>query len=142
MSKKDIPRVMEIERESFDFPWPESFFEEQIGMGGLGSSLVAVRGALILGYIVLWFEGGGSHILNLAVDPAWRGRNISGVILEEALRVSAEKGCRSVYLEVRKGNSRAVEFYKKHGFEIRGEIKGYYRENGEDALILIIGLRS
>ena len=39
-------------------------------------------------------------------------------------------------LEVRKSNIAAQGLYKKYGFDIIGERKRYYSDNGEDAWIM------
>lgn len=33
----------------------------------------------------------------------------------------------SIYLHVQTGNEEARQFYAKHGFELTGEVEGYYR---------------
>ena len=39
-------------------------------------------------------------------------------------------------LEVRAGNVAAQALYRKFGFEEAGVRKGYYQDNGEDAIIM------
>ena len=38
------------------------------------------------------------------------------------------KHIKKMTLHVQKGNDSAMEFYKKHGFIIKEELKGYYTE--------------
>ena len=45
-------------------------------------------------------------------------------------------GCQGITLEVRMGNESAIRLYRKHGFVTEGIRKGYYSDNGEDALIM------
>ena len=41
-----------------------------------------------------------------------------------------------ITLEVRAGNEPAINLYKKFGMKSLGVRKGYYQDNGEDALIM------
>ena len=50
--------------------------------------------------------------------------------------IMAEEGVTSLTLEVRAGNLAARELYRKKGFREAGVRKGYYEDNGEDALIM------
>jgi RimJ/RimL family protein N-acetyltransferase len=45
-------------------------------------------------------------------------------------------------LEVRKSNVAAIKLYEKFGFEVDGERKKYYRDNGEAALLMSCFLKS
>lgn len=45
-------------------------------------------------------------------------------------------GARVVTLEVRVSNQLAQALYLKYGFEIVGQRRNYYSDNGEDALIM------
>jgi len=136
MNKADIPGVLKIEISSFDFPWSESMFMNQFMLEDIAIILVAVRGDTIMGYVIVWLEGIDSHILNVAVGKNWRGKKIADGILDAVITRSVNKGCSRIYLEVRKSNRYAQEFYKRNGFQVIGEEEEYYGETGENALIL------
>jgi len=57
-------------------------------------------------------------------------------LIEKCINWSKMKGARIVYTETGRNNVRAIEFYKKHGFQITGYIPEYYRK-GLDAVILV-----
>jgi ribosomal-protein-alanine N-acetyltransferase len=48
---------------------------------------------------------------------------------------AAERGCRTIMLEVRAGNEPALALYARHGFTPLSRRRRYYPD-GEDALIL------
>lgn len=89
-----------------------------------------------VGFIVTWFVGDEVHILNVAVDPGWRRRGIGGGLVQRVLEAAAEAGAAFVTLEVRVGNAPAIGLYERMGFVLVGRRKGYYQDNGEDALLL------
>jgi ribosomal-protein-alanine N-acetyltransferase len=137
MNEADIPGVLEIEQNSFDFPWSESMFIDQLMLRDIALKLVAVHhDGTVVGYVIVWFERKDSHILNIAVGEKWRGKKIAKRMLDTVIVLSLNNGCNRIYLEARKSNSYALAFYKRNGFNVIGEQEGYYEETGENALIL------
>ena len=55
-------------------------------------------------------------------------------ILVTACDLAAEM----VTLEVRRGNDAAQALYQKDGFDVVGERRRYYRDTGEDALLMTV----
>jgi ribosomal-protein-alanine N-acetyltransferase len=137
---EDIAEIIAIEKASFEFPWSEEMFLNQMKLKGIAAVIVAEIEDALAGYSIVWFEGPDSHILNIAVDPSFRRRGVASGILEEVIRRSRKKGCSRLYLEVRKGNRPASDFYLAKGFKLKGIIEGYYQENGEDAIVLELPL--
>jgi ribosomal-protein-alanine N-acetyltransferase len=58
------------------------------------------------------------------------------LLLIAMIEAGQELGASLVSLEVRKSNASAQALYFKYGFEIAGERKRYYSDNGEDAWIM------
>jgi [ribosomal protein S18]-alanine N-acetyltransferase len=73
-----------------------------------------------------------ARVLMLAVSPDIRRKGVGTMLMERFQDESMKKGAKVLTLEVRKGNSAAMEFYKKFGFQPIDVIKGYYND-GEDA---------
>ena len=84
---------------------------------------VAKDNGKCIGYAGFWNVSGEGDITNVAVLPEYRKNGI-GSMLE------------LLTLEVRKSNIAAQGLYKKYGFDIIGERKRYYSDNGEDAWIM------
>ena len=57
-------------------------------------------------------------------------------IIREMIKTAITLKLELLTLEVRKSNIAAQELYKKYGFDIIGERKRYYSDNGEDAWIM------
>ena len=77
-----------------------------------------------------------AQVCNVAVLPEYRRQGIAKQLIEEMLRLSAEKGCQVCEVEVNTENTPAVELYKKCGFEVAGIRKNFYRRsryNSRDA---------
>jgi ribosomal-protein-alanine N-acetyltransferase len=52
------------------------------------------------------------------------------------LRSAKEEGAVTSFLEVRESNEAALEMYRKFGFVESGRREGYYKDNGEDAILM------
>ena len=52
------------------------------------------------------------------------------------LRRAGERGAERMYLEVRRSNAAARELYKKAGFAVCGQRRGYYENPTEDAILM------
>jgi len=136
----DLEGILNIERGSFEFPWSERMFINQLQLKNIAAVLVAEADSTVVGYAIVWFENHDSHILNIAVSPDFRKRGVGNRIVDEVVKRSREKNCRRLYLEVRRRNRRARDFYLGRGFTVKKMVEGYYQENGEDALVLELSL--
>lgn len=137
MNPSDLDEIMTIERASFSYPWSPRFFLQELRVP-CARSLLAVLGGKTVGYIVYWLLPSEVDIHNLAVHPTYRrqgiGRSLLQGVVEEAKRNRASK----VTLEVRKSNEAAQRLYHSLGFVARGVRKGYYSDDGEDALAMVL----
>jgi len=139
MSPSDLDQVMMIERASFSSPWSAHFFLQELKVS-CARAVVAHLGERIIGYIIYWLLPSEADIHNLAVHPAYRrkgvGRSLLQGVIEEALRL----GLSQVTLEVRKSNDAAQRLYRSLGFVAQVVREGYYADNGEDALVMVLPL--
>lgn len=58
------------------------------------------------------------HVGRMAVLESWRGQGVGGAMLEALLRLAHDRGIRRVRLNAQ---SRAIAFYRRHGFAAEGE---------------------
>ncbi len=90
----------------------------------------------VVGYGGMWLMVDEAHISTLASHPDWRGQGVGELLLLAMIDRAMEIGAEVVTLEVRVTNSVAQALYRKYGFQVAGRRKGYYSDNGEDALIM------
>lgn len=135
MRRRHLPEVLAIEAASYPRPWSSRLFEEELERRGR-AYLVARRGERVVGYAGVLMIADDGHIATVAVDPAERrtgvGRSLLLVLVERALELGADQ----LTLEVRVSNLAAQELYRSFGFAPAGARKGYYGDNGEDALVM------
>jgi [ribosomal protein S18]-alanine N-acetyltransferase len=137
MSQSDLEEIMRIERASFAYPWSARFFLQELGVP-CSRSLLAVTNGRTVGYIIYWFLASEIDIHNLAVDPAYRRQGIGRLLLHAVIDEARDRGLSRVTLEVRKSNDTARRLYQSVGFAVQGVRRGYYSDDGEDALAMVL----
>ena len=66
--------------------------------------------------------------------------HIGTALIDTMLTATEEAGIMAHTLEVRAGNEPAKNLYARFGFKEAGLRRGYYADNGEDAIIMWRGL--
>lgn len=139
MSMQDVPAVSQIDRMSFSLPWPEHSFQYEVSENRSARCFVAeTQDKRIAAMIVSWIIVDEMHIATIATHPDFRRQGIGELILREALLDGRGMGAHLAFLEVRAGNEPAQAMYRKFGFEITGKRPRYYRDNGEDAILMTL----
>lgn len=139
MTMEDVPAVSQIDRLSFSLPWPEHSFQYEVGENRVARCFVAeTEDRRIAAMIVSWIVVDELHIATIATHPEYRRLGIGERILREALLDGRDAGAHLAFLEVRAGNEPAQAMYRKFGFRISGKRPRYYRDNGEDAILMTL----
>ena len=130
----DLPQVIAIERRAFTTPWSLAMFVLELSKpSGLCLAAVDPNGRL-LGYAICARYDTVWHLMNIAVDPAHRRHGIAWALLSKLIE---RAGADAEYtLEVRTSNGGAIALYERFGFRSAGTRPRYYRDNGEDAVIM------
>lgn len=88
----------------------------------------------ILAYGGFWLMMDDAHISTIATAPERRRKYLGELLLVALIEQARALGALRMTLEVRAGNASAQTLYRKYGFEETGRQRGYYSDNGEDAL--------
>ena len=105
-------------------------------LGGRDASPAA--GDFIVGFAGMWFMVDEAHLSNIAVRTAYRRRGVGESLLIAVIEQAVAENARFVTLEVRASNIEATSLYRKYGFAEVGVRRGYYTDNGEDAILLTV----
>ena len=76
------------------------------------------------------------ELLKIGVYPDFQRRGVGAQLLNAAFVQGLRRGCLRCFLEVRKSNEAAIQFYYGHRFRIAGERTSYYSEPLEDAWVM------
>lgn len=132
----DLPRLLELERRSFERPWPEGAFEQELALPQAEVWLAEGEGGRAVGYVDFWIVGPEVSLLNVAVDPDVRRQGLARQLLSKLEERAREVAAEAIFLEVRRGNEGARALYAREGYEQIGIRKKYYSDNQEDAIVL------
>jgi len=137
MTHDDLALVSDIERRSYAYPWSHGVFRDCLLAGY--HCLVLERGGRVTGYGILSIAAGEAHILNLCVDPNYRGHGYGERLLDAILLQARTARVREIFLEVRPSNQTALALYRKKGFHQIANRPAYYQaaEGREDAAVLV-----
>lgn len=144
MLESDVPRVLEIERASFDAPWSEGMLRDDLGRSDRVWRVVEIGGRIV-GFGGIMLIASEAHVMDIAVADDHRRRGHARELMVALVAEAAARGVGRMTLEVRESNAEALALYASCGFDVGGRRTGYYPETGEDALVLWsrpIGLQS
>ncbi len=135
---KYLNEILEIERESFKYPYDKSIFLSLYRIHPDGF-IIALYDSRVVGYIIAIPWGFKGKIMSIAVRREFRRKGIGRMLMEEAIKHLANLGFKEIDLEVRVSNIEAIKLYEKLGFKIIDRIKCYYPD-GEDAYVMELKL--
>ena len=135
MTKDDASAVAELELKIFAMPWSrEDFFRET--NNELAEYIVGELDGKIIAYAGAWVSFDQAEVMHVAVDKNLRGQGVGTMLFGELIKAVKLRGAKSITLEVRPSNTPAIKLYESFGLKSVGRRKGYYLDNGEDALIM------
>jgi len=141
MRRADLPRVAQVEERIYPFPWTLGNFADSLSAGYDGWAFESVdEPPALLGYAVIMWLPDEVHLLNLSVDAPQQGRGLGGQMLHWLMADTAERGARSMLLEVRPSNTVALRLYERLGFTRIGLRRRYYpahHGSREDAIVMM-----
>lgn len=136
MRLEDVPEVLHLEREAFgQMAWHAGDFEAAIA--SKCDFPLVIRTTGLAGYAVLRIIAPEAEVENICVAPACRRSGVGEALMEEILRLAAERDAERIFLEVRAHNEPAKALYLKRGFVESYRRKNYYQGPTEDAIIMM-----
>ena len=135
--KRDVTRIVEIERLAFAHPWSAEAFLHELSLpfSRIFVSKIADPSERLTGFLCRWLVADECHILNVAVHPDYRRTGVATVLMGEAIAEAITKRAAIITLEVRRSNVAARGLYRNLMFEDRRIRKNYYGA-GEDAIVM------
>ena len=137
--ESDLDEIIFIENLSFPDPWPRKIFEMELKSDKSYNLSCKDEAGKILGYCLSWLIYDEVHILKVAVHPDYRNLGIGKHLIYDTLDHFNGRASHAV-LEVRTENDNAINLYEKIGFKPLRIRKNYYRQTGEDALVMLLDM--
>lgn len=134
MTMSDLDQVVVVERLCHAHPWSAELFQREL-VNPISTIDLLWFGDTLAGFLCSWMIGGELEILNVATAPACRRRGVAAALMRHAFERGCRRGLESAFLEVRVGNTGAIDLYRKFGFTVACSRPRYYAD-GEDALVM------
>jgi ribosomal-protein-alanine N-acetyltransferase len=137
MCAADLTAVRAIDQLSFPSPARAGLFEHELE-NHLAHYQVLRQQETIIGFSGIWLIADELHVSTIAVHPTWRGQRLGELLLLNMLFWAYDHPVNLATLEVREHNETAQALYRKYRFEQVGRRRRYYRDTGEDALLMSV----
>lgn len=103
---------------------------------GVNCNSILTPNDSLVGLGCFWSILEEAHITILAVHPNYQSQGLGQLLLYALLQEAKRRQMEWATLEVKPSNRTALSVYQKFGFAEAGRRRGYYKDTGEDALIL------
>lgn len=137
MNIDDLKRVVVLEEQLFTSAWRESDFLYEILHNDFSKNYVLEDDGYIVGYVGVWIMYEQAQITTIGVDKNYQRRGLGRELMKTVMDIAKEYGCEMMSLEVRISNHKAISLYESLGFHNVSIRKDYYKDNHEDAYLMI-----
>ena len=135
MIRRDMPEVLHIEQQSFEFAWTEEDFLRCLRQRNC-IGMVAEHGEKVVGFMIYELHKAKLHILNFAVHPGWRRARGGAQMGDKLISKQSSHSRTRISLEVRETNLAAQLFFRKQEFKAVRVLRAFYEDSGEDAFVM------
>ena len=136
MRYDDIASVQVIEREIFPSPWPKNAYAAELSQNRQASYIVLRQDGQLVGYAGVWRVAHEAHVTTIGVRGKDQGKGYGKALFAALVQRGYAMGAHWITLEVRSANLHAMRLYEYFSFRAIGRRRGYYTDNGEDAVIM------
>jgi ribosomal-protein-alanine N-acetyltransferase len=154
MREADVNTVQEIEREIFATPWPRNAYYRELASRASAHYVILRHEGMvegielpkhfrspdldptIVGYGGMWRMYDEAHVTTIGVRRDLQHHGYGRILFAGLVQASYDMGAKWITLEVRTTNDNAMKMYEAFGFKVIGRRKGYYTDNGEDAIVM------
>jgi ribosomal-protein-alanine N-acetyltransferase len=136
MIRRDMPEVLAIEEESFEFPWSEDDFIRCLRQRNC-IGMVAEYDERVVGFMVYELAKTKIQVLNLATGRDARRMGVGTQMISKLVGKLAPQRRTRIVLEVRETNLPAQLFFRSCEFFATSVMRNYYEDMQEDAYQMV-----
>jgi len=141
MIRRDMPEVIAIEQEAFEFPWSDEDFTRCLRQRNC-IGMVAELADSVVAFMIYELHRSRLHMLNFAVMRSHRRLGIGTQMMDKLVAKLTPDRRGRIALEVRETNLPAQLFFRSLGFRATSVLKDFYRDSTEDAYMMQYALES
>ena len=137
-SLADVVEIGELSRKYIEYDLGWDYTPEKITRlikSDNKNVVVAREDNQLVGFGIMTYHENQANLDLLAVKIRYRYRGIGRQILQWLEKGALTAGIFTVYVQVREINTGAIKFYKKLGYKIIDERRGYYR--GQETAVIM-----
>jgi [ribosomal protein S18]-alanine N-acetyltransferase len=135
MIRRDMPEVLAIEGESFEFPWFEDDFIRCLRQRNC-IGMVAEYDDRVVGFMIYELQKSRIHVLNFAVAAAFRRLGVGSQMIAKLIAKLSPHHRSRLILAIRETNLAAQLFFRENGFRAVSVLHDYYADTPEDAYMM------
>ena len=135
MIRRDLAEVLEIEGESFEFPWSEEDFLRCLKQRNC-IGMVAECNDQVVGFMIYELHKSKLHVLNFAVGSQFRRCGAGTQMIQKLTGKLSQQRRSRLMLEVRETNLDAQLFFRSLGFKAVSVLRDFYDDTTEDAYLM------
>ena len=135
MRFEESAAVAEMEHQIFPDKWSERAVLDTLE-NEQTICLTAEKAGRLIGYLFAYVAADEADIARVAVLKESRKQGVGSELMKELKKVGQEQELKKLLLDVRRSNTAARAFYKKHGFTEDGVRPGFYEKPEEDAVLM------
>jgi [ribosomal protein S18]-alanine N-acetyltransferase len=135
MIRRDMPEVLQIERQSFEFAWSEEDFLNCLRQRNC-IGMVAEAREQIVGFMIYELLKSQLHVLNFAVAKPMRRQGVGTLMMDRLISKLSQQRRQEILLEVRESNLEAQLFFRRNGLQAISVLRHHYDDTTEDAYVM------
>ena len=132
IEQETLCEIIKIEQESFNEPWTLETYQN-LYKDYKTDIYAYCEENTIIAYAVFLDMVDVYEMIKIAVKKEFRGKKYGSIFLKSLIN-NFDK---SIFLEVRENNTYAIKLYENTGFKTVNIRKNYYRDTGENAIVMI-----
>lgn len=132
--KEDLDNLIEIENDIYKDPWNKEAYLRDLE-NDIAFNYVLEHDGVIIGYYGFWIMFDNIDITKVSIRKELQGKGLSNILMEDFFNRIKNLDIKTITLEVRVSNKKAIGLYSKYGFKNISTRKKYYSDL-EDAYIL------
>jgi ribosomal-protein-alanine N-acetyltransferase len=135
MIRRDMPEVLRIETDSFEFPWTEEDFVRCLRQRNC-IGMVAEFDDSVVGFMIYELHQERLHILNFSVATEFQRCSVGSAMVQKLVSKLSPQRRNRIVLEVRETNLAAQLFFRDMDFRAVSVLHDFYEDTAEDAYLM------
>lgn len=137
MKDEDVDQAVYIDEKCLHGRWHRRQFLYELHENPYANLYVVEEQDIVIGFLDYWITFENAQLANIAILPDYQGKGYGRALMNTMFHACEEAMCENITLEVRTSNHKAQQMYHAHGFIDINIKKGYYNDNGEDAVYMM-----